>query len=172
MQANLLEFFAVTKGKKAQSIYRIGIEGDSVVARKIALSGESSFSIDRKLEDGNLIGVMKKRGLLLYTGGRSEEDEGRMERPEEVNSIFWGDHTSPIVALFSAEEDARACFAAEGLVHWDPRWEEETQLVLRAIGDDHRYFILSRHPESVLRKKPEAAWAGDESACGSLTERC
>jgi hypothetical protein len=132
-------FFAVTK----TSTYRVesekGENRDPIV-EKIALRGESRVQIGGRLHNGDFVGIMKG-GLVLYI--EDHPKDGRIQKPEEVNTAFWGGHTSPIIGLFLELEEAMACHNSENLEICDSRWRKETEETLRAIGNNHPVFILS-----------------------------
>ena len=56
---------------------------------------------------------------------------------EMVNTVYWQGKTSTVIALFLTEEKARECFASPDLKPCDPRWLENTNEVLEAIGENH-----------------------------------
>ncbi|MBN2198192.1 hypothetical protein JW698_03355 [Candidatus Wolfebacteria bacterium] len=105
---------------------------------KIELTGESSVKAGGILKNGRFVGVMKDGICLFDVSHRTER------RPDEVNTIFWGGKTTPLTALFLNRERALDCFKTLNRENWDPRWREETEEVIRAIGDNHPIFILGR----------------------------
>lgn len=133
------EFFAVTE----TSVYRVSSLTDSrntPIVEKIALVGESDVPVGGRLKGGNLIGIMKI-GIILYI--EDHPRPGRPQRPEDVNTGYWGGHTSPIVALCLRQDDAMICLHSKDIKNCDPGWRRETEEVLEHIGDDHPVFILS-----------------------------
>ncbi len=143
----LQEFFAVTVSSHSRSVYRVncGPPGHKPVVTKIALRGESGITIGRCLAGGSLVGITKA-GLQLYDHGADflGQERTRRERAEEVNEFFHGGHTSPVVALFLTRAGADDCFLTEDLMPSDLRWRQETEEVLKAIGDEHPVFIPSQ----------------------------
>jgi len=132
-------FFAVTK----TSVYRVESEKDEnrdPIVEKIALRGVSRLSVGGRLHNGDFVGIMKA-GLVLYI--EDHPKSGRIQKPEEVNTAFWGGHTSAIVGLFLEKDDAMNCNHTPFLQICDPRWRKETEKTLRAIGENHPVFILS-----------------------------
>ena len=110
-------------------------------AEKIALKGESSFSVGHKLEGGTMIAICKN--LVTYFPEKYSwisPMTGYERRIENVNTGYWGDHTSSIVALFITREAALNCFANDDLQPCDSRWLEETKRVIDEIGDKHPAF--------------------------------
>ena len=146
MDDRLREFFAVT----LTSVYRVSDRRDAdgiPLVEKIAQRGSSAVAVGGRLKSGSLIGVTK-RGIYLYDDDLPYPGRpgGRPARPEEVDVLFWADHTSPVVGLFLNEADARGCLDwGHGREH-DPVWWSHTMAVIKAIGDDHPTFILSRDP--------------------------
>jgi len=133
------EFFAVTE----TSVYVISDKKDESgvpTVEKIALRGKSKIPVWGRLRNGSLVGITKER-ILLYEGNRRD---GRWQRPDEVNTVFWGGGTSQIIALFLKKEEAIACSNSENLEAWDSRWEKKTNETLKSIGDNHPVFVLSR----------------------------
>ena len=142
------KFFVVTK----TSIYRVrdNSEDGYPEAMKIALKGKSKFSVGHKLEGGTMIAICNN--LITYIpegGGVTSQHMVKQRCIEGVNGYFWGDHTSPIVALFKDETSARACFESKDLKPVDPRWIEGTKAVLSEIGDEHPAFYVS-HSDTAL----------------------
>jgi len=132
-------FFAVTK----TSAYRVESEKDEnrdPIVEKIALRGESRVQVGECLHNGDFVGIMKG-GLVLYL--EDHPKSGRIQKPEEVNTAFWGGHTSAIIGLFLRVEGAMICHDSKNLEICDPRWRKETEETLRAIGNSHPVFILS-----------------------------
>lgn len=137
------DFFAVTR----TSVYRVTDQKDenhTPIVEKIALRGTSAVSVGERLKDGGLVGITRWGGIILYDEDHYSKSRKRPLRPEEVNIVFWGGHTSPVVALFLKEDEAMNCFNSENLQDRDQRWREQTEEVLTAIGDSHPVFILSR----------------------------
>lgn len=142
------KFFAVT----TKSIYQVKdtCKDRGLEAVKIALKAKSEFPIGRKLEGGTMIAICKNLIAYIPEGGGVMSQYMVKERHiEGVNTYFWGDSTSPIVALFKDEASARACFKNTDLKPCDPRWIESTKVVLAEIGDEHPVFYVS-HSDMAL----------------------
>jgi hypothetical protein len=132
------EFFVVTE----TSVYLVTDKKDengTPIVKKIVLKGQSKIPVGGRLKNGNLVGITKER-ILLYEG---EMRNGRWQRPEEVNTAFWGGGTSQIIALFLKKEEAMKCFNSENLEAWDRRWKKQTEETLKSIGNNHPVFVLS-----------------------------
>lgn len=146
MPERLKEFFAVT----LTSVYRVNERKDLngfPLVEKIAQRGASHVGVGGRLKNGELVAVTR-RGLIVYSDDLPSRGRpgDRPAKPEEVNTMFWGGHTSPLVALFLEEEDARKCLVWGSDRELDPLWWNFTRDTLAAIGDGHPTFILSDHP--------------------------
>lgn len=149
----LKEFFAVT----ATSVYHVKADdkdyGKASII-KIALNKESAFPVGHRLERGYLISVGS--WLMPYVpeggGGYSsyQRDIG------SVNTHWWGQSTSRVVALFLKKEDAMACHQSKDLKPCDERWANETIKVLRAIGENHSEFVIAGGKD--LELMPAERW--------------
>jgi len=138
MMGPIHEFYAVTR----TSVYRVSDERDEKgfpIVEKVALKGESPVSVGERLKNGHSVGIMKT-GIVLYDYWHKEHNR----RPEMINTAHWGGETTPITGLFLRKKEAMKCLLAEDLQMCDKRWQQETEEVLRAIGDDHPVFVLSR----------------------------
>lgn len=145
----IYEFFAVT----LTSVYHVKDKGGSIypVAVKIALKGSSEFPVGHELNGGTMIAICK--GLIAYIpegGGVTSQYMVKERRIEAVNTFYWGDGTSPIVALFGDEVSAQACFGNDDLKPCDPRWIESTKTILAEIGDNHPAFEVCHWQEMAL----------------------
>jgi len=129
---HLKVFFAVT----TTSLYRIEWKDNlpSPIVQKIAMVGKSQVPVGQIVQGGYNLGIMD-RGLVLYGTDR--------ELPEMVNTAYWGGGTSPIVGLFLQEDEARVCLNSGELTPLNPRWRQQTEATLEAIGDDHPKFVHS-----------------------------
>jgi hypothetical protein len=141
------EFFAVTK----TSVYHAAHEERNVFPRveKIALKGESVFPVGYMLSGGTMLAICKD--LIMYVpegGGLMNTTFER--RIEYVNTYFWGDKTSSIIALFKTKEEAIRCFNKDNLIPCDPRWLKETREVLGEIGENHPRFEICHYPALAL----------------------
>ena len=149
----LQEFFAVTM----TSVYRVGAiknEHRQPTVEKIALRGGSVIGIGSQLTGGSVVGITKL-GILLYQQDYDPfSGRKRLQRPEEVNTTYWGGMTSSIVALFLDRDEALACFNELAdcicLTNCDPQWQEKTEAVLMAIGNGHPVFIISADPKLAI----------------------
>lgn len=128
------EFFAVTN----TSVYRLQAKGSTATATKIALHGYSNVGIGGTLEDGTRLAIC--RFLVMYTPRTARGIEA-------VSEMYWGGHSSWIVALFKSEAEAMACFANGDLRSCDPRWAEQTLQVVAEIGNNHPAFEVCRSPK-------------------------
>lgn len=131
----LKEFFAVTE----TSVYHVVSE--PLTATKIALSGESRAGMGYQMKGGEMLSV----GLMLIRfipegGGYStfQRDLGN------VNTRYWGDNSSKIVALFLDREQALDCLKMADRLPYDRRWAAETKEVLAAIGGNHPTISIYR----------------------------
>jgi len=140
----LHKFYAVTY----TSVYLVKDKDEDgrPAAVKIALRGESNLPIGHRLRGGSMIAICYR--LIAYS------PEGNREI-EKINTFYWGDSTSRIVALFKTEEEARICFASNNLKSCDPRWINETREVLREIGEDHPVFYVAKTPRYALIATPQ-----------------
>jgi len=155
MKNRLREFYAVTN----TSVYLVSEERDpdgTPTVEKIALRSDSSIPVGGRLKYGHLVAVTP-RGVFLYHEDFSPYSgpRDRPQRPEEVNTRYWGGSTSPVVGLFLNRPDAVGCLAWGSRQMHDPVWWSHTMMVVKAIGDDHPVFILSRHPGFVFVFGPE-----------------
>ena len=141
------EFFAVT----GTSVYHAAHEEGKALPRveKIALKGESVFPVGYVLDGGTMLAICKD--LIMYVpegGGLMNTTFER--RIEYVNTRFWGDKTSSIIALFKTKEEALRCFDEKDTVPCDPRWLKETTEVLSEIGNNHPRFEICHYPALAL----------------------
>lgn len=139
-------FYAVTM----TSVYFVrdhGNEGFNPVAKKIALRGESEFQVGAILGGGTMIAITKQLQAYVPEGGGLTSFERKIEC---VNTQYWGECSSYIVALFTTKKNAMACFAHTDLQPCDPRWIEETRRVIKKIGDNHPSFEVCRWEDLAL----------------------
>lgn len=133
-----MKFFAVTE----TSVYSVSDERDEngvPIVEKIALRGESKVAVGQRLSGGQYVGVTPE-GIIFYD---QDHPRNSPQKPEYVNIMFYGGHTSPIVALFLDKEEAMRCYNSENPEPSDLRWQKETKEVLDAIGENHPIFIIS-----------------------------
>ena len=144
------EFYVVT----LTSVYHVKAKDNDGYpsAVKIAAKGKSKVSVGQKLLNGDMVGICKfltmyypeKYGLLSPLTGIER-------RIEQVNTRFWGGHTSAIVALFLDRNSALKCLNLyNDLQPCDPRWLSDTQNVLREIGEEHPVFYIAQEPGLAL----------------------
>ncbi|MAF20070.1 MAG: hypothetical protein CMI55_00100 [Parcubacteria group bacterium] len=136
-----MEFFAVT----TTSVYCVSDEREEKtgfpIVEKIAMKKgvESRISVGGRLKKGHFVGITQ-HGIGLY-----DEDHpraGKRQTINNVNTLFWGGHTSAIVALFLNKKEAIVCLNSE--VSPDLTWEDKTKETLKVIGYKHPVFdILS-----------------------------
>jgi hypothetical protein len=141
------QFYAVT----TTSVYfvkdRRSKEDPRPLARKIALRGESELSVGTELANGTMIAITKQLQAYIPEGGGITSFQRRIE---DVNTQYWGGHSSNIVALFTAKKKAMECFAHSDLQCCDPRWIEETKQVISKIGKDHPSFEVCKWKDLAL----------------------
>ncbi len=142
----LQEFYAVT----LTSIYRVFQRDCEAVAVKIALKGESKIPVGDELT-GPMVAVRTNLQFFIPEGGGVFSPIVSVERHiENVNTFYWLGRTSPIVALFLTEQEARDCFMNEELERCDRRWLESTKKVIAEIGEDNPVFTVCTYPPSSL----------------------
>lgn len=132
----LEQFFAVT----LTSLYRVSAEKDKniPIVEKISKRAPSKIEVGEMLRGGYEVGILDD-SIILFTSSPSRNDRD----PIRVNIAFWGGNTSPIVALFLEEKDARICLESGSQNRWDPDYIDNTKETLRAIGKNHPVFIIS-----------------------------
>lgn len=139
----LQEFFAVTE----TSVYHAVAMGENGYpsATKIALKGESEIPIGEELKHGTMIAVCDR--LIAYIPEGGGYYGSIQPKIEMVNTRYWGGHSSPIVALFMAKEEALECLRVDGLQPSDSRWKaQKTLQVVQAIDEDNSAFYVCRYP--------------------------
>ena len=141
-------FFAVT----TTSIYEVMARDAHgfPCARKIALKGESIIPLGKIIAD-QMLAICD--GLQFYTPeghGFLSSQTSVERRVEMVNTQWYGQNSSYIIALFFTEKEARECFSAENLKPRDDRWLEKTKEVLAVIGDDHPTITICHEPGMAL----------------------
>lgn len=121
---NLLDcFFAVT----ITSVYSVYRTDGPPLVEKIAIHGKSSVPVGYILNFGNYV-LVAKQGL--FTANRTQADVELL------------DNTTPLVGLFLDRHKALEFSALPDLKIRDPRAEEDTKKVIRAIGEKHPQFIV------------------------------
>ena len=144
------EFYVVTLTSLYHVIAR-GEDSPAPVAEKIALKGESGLPVGHRLKGGTMIAICKFLMPYIPEGCGWLSPNTTFERHvEEMNTFYWGQRTSPIVALFMDKHTALDCLAQDRLVACDPRWLEQTAEVIAAIGDDHPAFEVCHYPDLAL----------------------
>jgi len=119
----LANFYAVTASGSIYIVYA----DDHVVARKICFQGgkKNNVSVGDQLNGGDTI-VVTPNGLFA--------------RDSKAQQL--GGNSTAIVALFLDAEAAEACLENQDIQPMDPRWRQETEAALTAIGNDHPTFII------------------------------
>lgn len=143
------EFYAVTM----TSLYHVKEKGedDKPEVRKILKKDKSRVRIGQKLTGGTMVGICKWLMVYIPEGHGWLSPQTSYERKiEKVNTQWWRGHTSSIVALFMDKTKAEECLASNDLKPCDPRWIEETKIVLDAIGDNHPVFEICHWPGLAL----------------------
>lgn len=145
----LHEFYAVT----ITSVYLVKDKGDDGFpsAEKIALRGKSSFPVGYKLQGGIMIAICKGLQMYIPEGCGLTTPMFKSERRiEGVTKRWWGERSSPIVALFKDRDEALKCSECGDLQPCDSRWLEQTKAVLNEIGNDHPAFYIATMPGFAL----------------------
>lgn len=151
--AHLKRFYAVTISRsvyRAQATYT-GM-GDPYLV-KIAKEGESLVEVGEKLNQGSMISVGRQLTMFIPEGGGLTSYQREIG---EVNTRYWGESTSPVVALFLEKKKAMECLKEKDLALCDSRWEAETIKVLKRIGKDHPHCSISTSHNSKLM--PSEKW--------------
>lgn len=142
----LKKFYAVTQ----TSLYEVDCDpkGENTpLATKIALRGDSSIVVGEFLKHGTMLSVGEQLIMFVPEGHGWFSPMTSYERDlSNVNSQWWGGHSSPIVGLFLKKKDAERCFASGSAKFCDPDWIEQTKAVLRAIGNDHPKVSMPSSP--------------------------
>ena len=143
-------FYAVTM----TSIYRAVInEKGAPYVEKIAIRAgqNSAVAVGERFSNGTMLSVGPQLILFVPEGHGFMSPMTSVEREiANVNTQWWGGGTSGIVALFLFENDAVVCGRADNLTSGDKRWHQNTVEVLRAIGENHPFCSVTKHPEMEL----------------------
>src|SRR5687767_13791381 len=99
-------FFAVTETSVYEVLARVSNADPYPLARKIALKGDSKVKEGYSLEGGTHLAITTQLQKYTPEGGGISTFERRIER---VNTRYWHGHSSPVVALFLSEDEARTC---------------------------------------------------------------
>ena len=142
MAGRIQQFFAVTR----TSVYHVKLKGGEANATKIAVRGESLIRVGAIIY-GPMIAIHSRLTGYIPEGGGYTSYARRIE---DVNSRYWRESTSRIVALFRTKKEAITCLAIEDTKSCDPRWEKQTLAVIEAIGDDHPNFYVSHDKDMAL----------------------
>lgn len=134
-------FYAVTLTSVYKVKYRRNSTDPSPVATKIALKDESSISIGSELENGTMIAITHQLQAYIPEGGGITSFQRKIE---DVNTYYWGGHSSAIVALFTNKIEALKCLKQKDFKPCDPRWVNETKKVIEKIGDSHPSFYICK----------------------------
>ncbi len=153
MSNRLDRFYAVTRGPLSRSIYLAEATANGPVVTKIFLEGDDSPRVGTKLGNGTMLSIGRQLWMYIPEGHSPVSSSASLVRElGEVNTHYWGGHTSAVVALFKTEEEAVQCVKKAGLWMPDPAWMKETLEVLDLIGTDHPVFTITRHPDLALIK--------------------
>jgi hypothetical protein len=135
----LNRFFAVT----TTSLYEVTSDNSGPTVTKIALRGRSDVGVGETLKNGTRLAICRMLQMFVPEGSGPTSPLSTWEpRIENVNTRYWGGHTSQIIALFENESDARICFGQKNLVPCDVRWLSYTKRVLELVGEDHPYIQI------------------------------
>lgn len=140
------EFWAVTE----TSVYHVRANSKySASAVKIALKGDSKFPIGKDIAENNMVAIIlgHLQTFLPEKHGQLSPMADFERRIELVNTNYWLNQSSRIIALFLTEDEAMTCFNAPDQKCNDPRWNTSTQKVLKEIGHEHPSFYVSTNPE-------------------------
>ena len=150
-------FYVVT----ATSVYYVEESGPwRAKATKIALEGHSQVPIGADIAEGGMIAVGHK--LISYIPekyGVTHPMSGYERNPMQINTRYWRWESSPIVALFTDEDSAMACFEEKDKEDCDLRWTDSTRQVLSEIGDEHPSFYVFHDRHYSLTEKRDLAGA-------------
>ena len=148
----LQEFFAVTR----TSLYHVRAKSEDGLpsAIKIALYGDSSILVGHKLMYSSQMIAVGNRimGYIPEKYGATHPLVGIERDFHLINTRYWGESTSGVVALFTEKESAMQCFDEHSSEICDPRWIEDTRKVLDLIGDEHPVFFLPRDDWSLIAR--------------------
>lgn len=140
------KFFAVTTDTSVYKVTALGPFQASCV--KKAENKESQIPLGADLCQGGMVAICDCLfGYIPDAHGACSSLTSFERRIECVNTSWWKGNSSPIVALFTAEEEALACIFYKNLLPCDPRFLESTKKVLEEIGDDHPSFYICYFPE-------------------------
>ena len=134
-------FFAVIASDGGTSIYKVVAEDEHghPYAEKVFLQGTSPIAVGKKLDRGSMLAVCRRLIPFIPEGGGMTSFERRIEM---VNTRYWGDSSSNIVALFTTFEEALAIVECDTLTLCDVRWLTQTRAILGLIGEDHPTFVV------------------------------
>ena len=142
----LQEFFAVTLGGTYSVKANDGHGGYQPIAECIfELVGKTS-PVGRTFS-GPMMSVGVRLIEFIPEGGGITSFQRKIEK---CNTVWWGEQSGRIVALFLDKEASLKCARTSGLVQEDERWLEQTKEVLQAIGEDHPTFSICRWEDLAL----------------------
>src|SRR3989344_2162550 len=102
--------------------------------------------------NGGAIGLTERSGIVTFL---DEIPDQRGDRDFRPDNKAWKNNSAPIVALSFDREVARKCAEIvdrrpyDSNKPWDPEFEPGTREVIEAVGDDHKWIVLS---EKVARR--------------------
>lgn len=119
-------FFVVTR----TSVYKVyrDQENSQPCMEKIHLFGQSQVPVGHK-GTNTMIGITRAC-LVAYTTDKKNSPPGM------VNTKYWGNTTSAIVAIFPGEAEAMECSRQDDLKPWDKRWSRVTKETLAEIREE------------------------------------
>ncbi|KKR88652.1 MAG: hypothetical protein UW43_C0002G0076 [Candidatus Yanofskybacteria bacterium GW2011_GWA1_44_21] len=129
-------FYAVT----LQSIYFVdGSETGKPKVKLVATKGDGQ--IGSMLKNGAMLAIGKRLHMYFPEGCGVLAPAVEFERKlEKVNTVYWGGHTSRIVALCRTRKQAHKIHSQSDLKPCDKRWLKSTRCILQSIKKDHPVF--------------------------------
>ncbi len=148
------KFYAVAgylndEARKRISLFEIQNNANgSVDVKRIAIIPERDFRLNDFLITGSCLAIRFKKGIHQF-------DRTNFQRIDDVNPLYHGARSAPIVGLFESEEQARGCFNSSDLKHWDSRFIDESERVILKIGvtTDHAISLDQRLATAVANSR-------------------
>ena len=131
-----IEKFFVVSQTSAYKVQQPDAEENPVV-KKIGILGESDIAVGQIFKPCRFVGITPDSGLVVY-------NYSKRLSIEKISTSYWDPHTSPISALFLNDQPAFKCLMEKDRQDWDEQWLSETREVMKAIGDFHPTFIISK----------------------------